>query len=76
MIKEKGEQDQLDSEKIGYFKANKVRLNEELKQLRIDLEAERQQIREDKIELEIFKNDLKTKQKTIENMRYNYIKGD
>jgi hypothetical protein len=33
-------------------------------------------IREDKIEMEIFKNELKTKQKTIENMRYNYIKGD
>ena len=49
---------------------------EELKQLGADLEAEKNQIRDDKIELEIFKNELKTKQKTIESMRFNYIKGD
>jgi len=55
---------------------NKERLQEELRQLRLDLEAERQQLREDKIKLEIFKNELKTKQKTIESLRYNYIKGD
>lgn len=40
------------------------------------MEAEKNQIRDDRIELEIFKNELKTKQKTIENMRFNYIKND
>lgn len=49
---------------------------EELKRLEADLEGEKNQIRDDKIELEIFKNELKTKQKTIENLRFNYIKGD
>jgi hypothetical protein len=29
-VKEQGEQDQLDSEKIGFFKANKDRIREEL----------------------------------------------
>lgn len=42
----------------------------------VELEGEKNQIRDDKIELEIFKNELKTKQKTIESMRFNYIKGD
>lgn len=32
-IKDKGEADQLESEQIGYFKANKERLKEELKAL-------------------------------------------
>ena len=49
---------------------------DELKQLSADLDGEKNQIRDDKIELEIFKNELKTKQKTIESMRFNYIKGD
>lgn len=40
-VKEQGEQDQLDSEKIGYFKANKDRLREELRQRRQELESER-----------------------------------
>ena len=30
-VKEKGEQDQIDSEKVGFFKANKDSLNEELR---------------------------------------------
>ena len=33
-------------------------------------------MREDKIRLEIFKNELRTKQKAIESMRYNYLKAD
>ena len=37
-VKAKGEQDQIDSEKIGYFKGNKDRLNEELRVLKIDLD--------------------------------------
>ena len=49
---------------------------DELKRLEADLEGEKNQIRDDKIELEILKNELKTKQKTIENLRFNYIKGD
>ena len=75
-VKEKGEQDQIESEKIGYFKANKDRLKDELRKLKQDIESEKQQLREDKIRLEIFKNELNTKQKTIETLRYNYIKSD
>ena len=33
-------------------------------------------MREDRIKLEIFKNELATKQKTLESLRYNYIKQD
>ena len=60
-VKEQGENDQLDSEKIGFFKANKERIKDEMKRLRGALEEERQQIAEDKVKLEIFKNELKTK---------------
>jgi len=41
-VKEKGERDQIESEKIGYFKVHKDRLHEELKQLKADLEVEKQ----------------------------------
>ncbi len=74
-IKEQGERDQSDSEKIGYFKANKDRLKDELKQLRSELEAERESIKEDRIKLEMFKNELKTRQKTIESIRFDFIKN-
>lgn len=40
-VKEKGERDQIESEKIGYFKVHKDRLYEELKQLNQDLEVEK-----------------------------------
>lgn len=60
-IKYQGEKDQIDSEKIGYFKANKERLREELQELRSDLEAEKESIREDRIKLQMFKNELKTR---------------
>lgn len=76
ILRARGEQDEKESEKIGYFKANKPRLEEELKQLAVELEKEKNQIRDEKIELEIFKTELKTKQKTIESMRFNYIKND
>jgi len=73
-VKEQGEHDQLDSEKIGFFKANKERIREEMKRLKVGLEEERQQMTEDRVKLEIFKNELKTKQKAIETARYEYIK--
>jgi hypothetical protein len=41
LVKEKGEQDQIESEKVGFFKANKERLRDELKKLRSDLDTER-----------------------------------
>lgn len=44
--------------------------------LRGDLENERDSIREDRIKLEMYKNELKTRQKTIENIRYEYIKNN
>lgn len=43
--------------------------------LKSELESERSSIREDRIKLDLFKNELKTKQKTIENMRYEFIKN-
>ena len=73
-VKEQGENDQLDSEKIGFFKANKERIKDEMKKLRGALDEEKQQIAEDRVKLEIFKNELRTKQKAIESMRYEYIK--
>merc|ERR1712226_694043 len=39
------------------------------------LEEEKVQLTEDRVKLEIFKNDLKTKQKAIETSRYEYIKA-
>ncbi len=73
-IKDQAERDQVDSEKIGYFKANKERLIDELRALREDLENEKESIKEDKVKLEMFKNEMKTRQKTIESMRFEYIK--
>jgi hypothetical protein len=43
--------------------------------LRIDLEAEKDNIKEDRVKLEMFKNELKTRQKTIEGLRFDYIKS-
>ena len=60
-VKEQGEHDQLDSEKIGFFKANKERIREEMKRLKVGLEEEHIQLTEDRVKLEIFKNELKTK---------------
>ena len=50
-------------------------MKEELRQLRADLETEMASIKEDKIKLEMYKNELKTRQKTIEGMRFDYIKN-
>ena len=74
-VKEQGENDQLDSEKIGFFKANKERIKDEMRKLRSALDEEKTQIAEDRVKLEIFKNELKSKQKAIETMRYEYIKA-
>ena len=73
-MKEQGEIDQADSEKIGFFKANKERIREELKNMKVQLEEERDGVSEDRCKLEIFKNELRTKQKAIEASRYEYIK--
>ena len=75
MVKEQGELDQLDSEKIGFFKANKERIRDELRKLKGSLEQDKISLAEDRIKLEIFKSELKTKQKAIETMRYEYIKS-
>ena len=45
-----------------------------MKKLRSALDEEKAQIAEDRVKLEIFKNELRTKQKAIESMRYEYIK--
>ena len=41
-VKEQGENDCLDSEKIGFFKANKDRIKDEIRQLRSALDDEKQ----------------------------------
>ena len=46
-----------------------------MKKLRNALEEEKKQIQEDRVKLDIFKNELRTKQKTIETIRYEYIKA-
>ena len=46
-----------------------------MKRLKVGLEEERVQLTEDRVKLEIFKNELKTKQKAIETARYEYIKA-
>jgi len=51
----------VDSEKIGYFKANKERLKEELATIRNELEGEKESLKEDRVKLDLFKNELKTK---------------
>jgi len=46
-----------------------------MKRLKVGLEEERVQLTEDRVKLEIFKNELKTRQKAIETARYEYIKA-
>ena len=75
-LKEQGENDRLESEQIGWFKTNKEALKEKLKKLRQEIDTEKQEIMNDRVKLESFKMELSTKQKAIEQMRYNYIKND
>ena len=75
-VKEQAERDQIDSEKIGFFKANKERLLDDLRRLREELENERDSIKEDRVKIELFKNDIKTRQKTIEALRFEFIKNN
>jgi hypothetical protein len=72
-LKGEAERDQADSEKIGFFKANKERLRDDLRILKEDLETERETLREDRIRLEMHKNELRTRQKTLEQMRFEYV---
>ena len=53
--------DQADSEKIGFFKANKEKLRDDLRLLREELERERDALREDRIRLDMHKNELRTR---------------
>lgn len=54
-VKEQGEMDQMDSEKIGFFKANKERIRDELTKLKEGLEEEKISLQEDRVKLQIFK---------------------
>ena len=65
----------MDSEKIGFFKANKERIREELQKLKEGLEEEKQALAEDRIKLGVFKSELRQREKAIEAMRYEYIKA-
>jgi hypothetical protein len=51
--------DQMDSEKIGFFKANKERIRDELTKLKEGLEEEKLSLQEDRVKLQIFKQELK-----------------
>lgn len=75
-LKDQGENDRLESEQIGWFKTNKELLKDKLKVLRNEIESEKVDIMNDRVKLEAFKMELSTKQKAIEQMRYNYIKND
>lgn len=72
-MKVEAERDQAESEKIGFFKANKDRLRDDLRLLREELERERDALREDRIRLDMHKNELRTRQKTVETLRFEYI---
>lgn len=54
-VKEQGELDQMDSEKIGFFKANKERIRDELTKLKEGLDEEKVSLQEDRFKLQIFK---------------------
>ncbi len=60
-LKQEAERDQADSEKIGFFKANKDRLRDDLRLLREELERERDALKEDRIRLEMQRNELRTR---------------
>jgi len=66
--------DHQDSEKIGFFKANKDRIREELTKLKESLEDEKASLGDDRMKLDIYQMDLKQRQKAIEVMRFEYIK--
>lgn len=74
-IKQQGELDQLDSEKIGFFKANKERIRDELLKLKEGLEEEKLSLQEDRIKLSIYKQELKQREQAIEVMRFEYIQA-
>jgi len=74
-VKEQGELDQQDSEKIGFFKANKERVREGLNEMKDGLEEEKASLGEDRVKLQIFKQELKQREKAIEAMRFEYIKA-
>jgi len=58
-VKDQGELDQMDSEKIGFFKANKERIRDELTKLKEGLDDEKISLGEDRVKLQIFKQELK-----------------
>lgn len=63
----------MDSEKIGFFKANKDRIRDELLKLKEGLEEEKLSLHEDRLKLTIYKQELKHREKAIEVMRFEYI---
>jgi hypothetical protein len=74
-LKAEAERDQADSEKIGFFKAHKERLRDDLRLLREELERERDLLREQRIRLDLHRNELKTRQKAIEQLRFEFVNG-
>jgi hypothetical protein len=60
-LKAEAERDQVESEKIGYFKNNKDRFRDELRLIREGLEREREALREERIRLDVHRNELRTR---------------
>ena len=48
-------------------------MRDDLRLLREELERERDALREDRIRLDMHKNELRTRQKTIETLRFEFI---
>lgn len=49
---------------------------DDLRRLKEELEVEKESLKEDRIKLELYKNDIKTRQKTIETLRFDFIKNN
>lgn len=60
-VKESGEADQQESEQIGFFKTNKQRLIDELKVHQEDLAKMKEELTQERINLEVARNDMKLK---------------
>ena len=59
----------------GYREGGRERIRDELTKLKEGLEDEKLSLSEDRIKLQIFKQELKQREKAIEAMRYEYIKA-
>lgn len=74
-LKNQGQSDQLESEQISYFKHNKAQMLQDLQDTEKELLEEKEDLRNERTQLEVFKNTLKTKQIAIERARFTYLQS-